>query len=46
MQSVEADSAYLLSTCYHINCELPIGYEPAGVTVHPPPSQNDRGCLI
>ena len=23
MQSVEADSAYLLSTCHHINCVLP-----------------------
>ena len=23
---------------------LDIGYEPADLTVHPPPPQNDRGC--
>ena len=24
---------------------LHIGYEPAGLTVHPPPPQNDRGWV-
>ena len=33
---------FIITMC---SITLLIGYEPAGLTVHPPPPQNDRGWV-